>query len=81
MVQAVFTGDLFDLRNESGPDAASDRTRCHVARPQFRVADHDGADTDRLTLDFSHQPYFAIAVGEESFDDLISDWPRPCLDD
>ena len=77
----MFTGNLFNFPNESGPNSTSCSTRCHVARPQFRVADHDSANADRFTIDFSHQSYLPVTVGEESFDRLISNWSRPCLND
>jgi hypothetical protein len=77
----VFTRNSFDFRNDSRPDPTSGSTRGHVARPQFGVADHDGTNADDVTIHFSHQSYFPVTVGEESFDYLVSDWSRPCLND
>ncbi len=77
----MFTGNLFDFPDESGPNSTSFSTRCHVARPQFRIADHEGANADRFTIDFSYQSYLPVTVVHESFDHFVSDWSRPCLND
>ena len=74
-------GNPFDFRNESGPHPTSGSSRGHVARPQLRVADHDYANAHRFTIHFSHQAYLPVAIGDESVDYLVIDWPRPCLHD
>src|SRR6266498_5145939 len=77
----MVTGNPFDFRNDSGSHSASRSGRDHIARPQFRGADHDGAKAHGLAIDFSHQSYLMVTIGEESIDNLLRDWPRPRFND
>src|SRR3982751_2371590 len=77
----MVTGNPLDFRNDSGSDSPSRSGRDHIARPQFRGGHDDGANAHGLTIDFSHQSYLTVTIGEESIDYLVRDWPRPCFHD
>src|SRR5438552_16277618 len=67
----MLAGDPLDFRNHRRTNASPGCARDDIAGSQFRVAEHERADSDRLTINLGHQSNFIVAVPEKAVYDFV----------
>src|SRR5206468_561015 len=72
----MLASNPFDFRNDRRTNATPGCTGHDIAGSQFRVAEHECADSDRLTTDLGHQSNFIVAVLEKPLYDFVGNRQR-----